>query len=80
VGDGGGLANADTPSGTAPAATFTRSPVSGNIAPLPATPSLSGLPVAGGLGDSLVGIATGTYYGAADATVAVVNSLTGGAV
>jgi hypothetical protein len=47
---------------------------------LPATPSLSGLPVVGGLGDSLVGIATGTYYGAADATVAVVNSLTGGAV
>jgi hypothetical protein len=32
TGNGGGLANADTPSGTAPAATFTRSPVSGNIA------------------------------------------------
>ncbi|MEU4741505.1 hypothetical protein AB0G02_13725 [Actinosynnema sp. NPDC023658] len=30
--DGGGLANADTPSGTAPAATLTRSPVSGNTA------------------------------------------------
>ncbi|SES07622.1 hypothetical protein SAMN05216188_12156 [Lentzea xinjiangensis] len=30
--DGGGLANADTPSGTAPAATFTRSPVSNNTA------------------------------------------------
>lgn len=30
--NGGGLANADTPSGTAPAATFTRSPVSGNSA------------------------------------------------
>jgi hypothetical protein len=30
--DGGGLANADTPSGTAPAATFTRSPVTGNTA------------------------------------------------
>ncbi len=30
--NGGGLANADTPSGTAPAATFTRSPVSGNTA------------------------------------------------
>jgi len=32
TGNGGGLANADTPSGTAPAATFTRSPVSGNTA------------------------------------------------
>jgi hypothetical protein len=31
-GNGGGLANADTPAGTAPAATFTRSPVSGNTA------------------------------------------------
>ncbi|REE96797.1 ANTAR domain-containing protein [Thermomonospora umbrina] len=30
TGNGGGLANADTPSGTAPAATFTRSPVSDN--------------------------------------------------
>jgi hypothetical protein len=30
--NGGGLANADTPSGTAPAATFTRSPVSDNSA------------------------------------------------
>jgi len=30
--NGGGLANADTPSGTAPAATFTRSPVTGNSA------------------------------------------------
>ncbi len=30
--NGGGLANADTPSGTAPAATFTRSPVSNNSA------------------------------------------------
>jgi hypothetical protein len=30
--NGGGLANADTPSGTAPAATFTRSPVSSNSA------------------------------------------------
>jgi hypothetical protein len=30
--NGGGLANADTPSGTAPAATFTRSPVSNNAA------------------------------------------------
>jgi hypothetical protein len=32
--NGGGLANADTPSGTAPAATFTRSPVSNNTAML----------------------------------------------
>ena len=32
TGNGGGLANADTPSGTAPAATFTRSPVSNNTA------------------------------------------------
>ena len=30
--NGGGLANADTPSGTAPAATFTNSPVSDNTA------------------------------------------------
>jgi hypothetical protein len=30
--NGGGLANADTPAGTAPAATFTRSPVSNNTA------------------------------------------------
>lgn len=46
---------------------------------LPAIPSASGVPVVGGLVDSLAGIATGTYYGAADATMAVVNSLTGGA-
>jgi predicted outer membrane repeat protein len=32
TGNGGGLANADTPSGTAPAATFTRSPVFTNTA------------------------------------------------
>jgi hypothetical protein len=32
--NGGGLANADTPNGTAPAATFTRSPVSNNTATL----------------------------------------------
>jgi hypothetical protein len=32
TGNGGGLANADTPSGTAPAATFTRSNVTGNTA------------------------------------------------
>lgn len=32
TGNGGGLANADTPSGTAPAATFTRSPVTSNTA------------------------------------------------
>jgi hypothetical protein len=32
TGNGGGLANADTPSGTAPAATFTNSPVSNNTA------------------------------------------------
>jgi hypothetical protein len=32
TGNGGGLANADTPSGTAPAATFTDSPVSNNTA------------------------------------------------
>jgi hypothetical protein len=50
------------------------------VPPLPATPSASGVPVVGGLVDSLVGIATGTYSGAGDATAAVVNSLTGGAV
>jgi hypothetical protein len=32
TGNGGGLANPDTPSGTAPAATFTNSPVSNNTA------------------------------------------------
>lgn len=32
TGNGGGLANVDTPAGTAPAATFTRSPVSDNTA------------------------------------------------
>jgi hypothetical protein len=42
---------------------------------LPATPSFSGIAVLGGLLDSLVGIATGTYYGAADATMAVLNTL-----
>jgi hypothetical protein len=30
-GNGGGLANVDTPTGTAPAATFTNSPLSGNL-------------------------------------------------
>ncbi len=49
------------------------------VPPLPSPPS-SGAPVVGGLLDSLVGIAVGTYYGAADATTAVVNSLTGGAL
>jgi hypothetical protein len=34
TGNGGGLANADTPSGTAPTATFTNSPVSHNTAQL----------------------------------------------
>jgi hypothetical protein len=47
---------------------------------LPAVPSASAVPVVGGLVDSLVGIATGTYYGAAGATVAVLNSVTGGAI
>jgi hypothetical protein len=49
------------------------------VTALPAAPSASGVPVVGGLADSLVGIATGTAYGAAGATMAVVNSLTGGA-
>lgn len=31
TGNGGGLANVDTPTGTAPAATFTNSPLSGNV-------------------------------------------------
>jgi hypothetical protein len=47
---------------------------------LPAAPSASAVPVVGGLVDSLVGIATGTAYGAAGATLAVVSSVTGGAV
>jgi hypothetical protein len=47
------------------------------VPPLPSVPS-TGAPVVGGLIDSLAGIVTGTYYGAAGATMAVVNSLTGG--
>jgi hypothetical protein len=42
--------------------------------PFPAVPS-TGLPVIGGLIDSLVGIATGTAYGAAGAVLAVLRSL-----
>jgi hypothetical protein len=53
--------------------------VAATVPALPSPPP-SGAPVVGGLVDSLVGIATGTYYGAADATMAVVNSLTGGAL
>jgi hypothetical protein len=45
------------------------------VPPLPAPPSLSGVPVFGGLLDSLVGIATGSYYGAAGAAFAVLNTL-----
>ena len=45
------------------------------VPPLPATPSFSGIPVVGALLDSLVGIATGSYYGAADATFAGLNTL-----
>jgi predicted outer membrane repeat protein len=48
--NGGGLANADTPSGAAPAATFTRSPVTGNSA------ALSG----GGIYNGLRGTLTAT--------------------
>jgi hypothetical protein len=44
------------------------------VPPLPYIPA-SGLPVVGGFVDSLVGIATGSYYGAAAATFAVLNSL-----
>jgi hypothetical protein len=47
---------------------------------LPAAPSLSVIPIFGGLADSLIGIATGTAYGAGGAVLAVVSSLTGGAV
>jgi hypothetical protein len=47
---------------------------------LPSVPSASSVPVVGGLVDSLVGIATGTYYGATGATFAVLNSVTGGAI
>ena len=46
------------------------------LPPLPAVPS-TGLPVVGGLIDALVGIATGTAYGAAGAVLAVVSSVTG---
>jgi hypothetical protein len=45
-----------------------------------AVPSASAVPVFGGLVDSLVGITTGTVYGAGGAVLAVVSSVTGGAV
>jgi hypothetical protein len=45
------------------------------VPPLPYVPSASAVPVVGGLVDSLVGITVGTYYGAADATFAVLNTL-----
>jgi hypothetical protein len=45
------------------------------VPPFPATPSLGGVPVIGALLDSVVGIVTGAYYGAADATFAVLNTL-----
>lgn len=45
--------------------------------PLPSIPS-TGIPVVGGLVDSVAGIAVGTAYGAGAATLAVLNSLTGG--
>jgi heme A synthase len=44
----------------------------------PSHPACLRGPRGGGLLDSVADIATGTYYGAADAAVAVVNSLTGG--
>jgi hypothetical protein len=47
---------------------------------LPAVPSVSAVPVFGGLVDSLVGITTGAAYGAGGAVLAVVSSVTGGAV
>jgi hypothetical protein len=47
------------------------------LPPLPALPSASAVPVVGGLVDSLVGIATGTAYGAGGAVLAVVSSVTG---
>jgi hypothetical protein len=52
------------------------------IAPVPTFPTVpsSGVPVVGGLIDSLVGIGTGTVYGAGGAVLAVLNSLTGGAI
>jgi hypothetical protein len=46
---------------------------------LPAAPSASAVPVLGGLIDALVGIATGTAYGSAGATVAVVKVVVCGA-
>ncbi len=55
-----------------------QAPASAATVPALPSPPSSGAPVVGGLVDSLAGIATGTYYGAADATMAVVNSLTGG--
>jgi hypothetical protein len=55
---------------------ITQSTASAVTLPFPAVPS-TGLPVIGGLVDSLVGIATGTAYGAGGAVLAVVSSLTG---
>jgi hypothetical protein len=57
-------------------------PLSASAATMPTLPSVPSVPapVVGGLIDSLVGIATGTAYGAGSATLAVLNSLTGGAV
>ena len=57
-------------------------PLSASAATLPPLPSVPSVPapVVGGLIDSLVGIATGTAYGAGSATLAVLNSLTGGAI
>jgi hypothetical protein len=46
------------------------------LPPFPVVPS-TGLPVVGGLVDSLVGIATGTVHGAAGAALAVVSSVLG---
>ena len=54
------------------------SPASAATAPTLPSPPSSGAPIVGGLIDSLVGIGTGTTYGAAGAALAVVNSLTGG--
>ena len=57
-------------------------PLSASAATMPTLPSVPSVPapVVGGLIDSLVGITYGTAYGAGSATLAVLNSLTGGAI
>ena len=78
TGNGGGLANADTPSGTAPAATFTQSPVTNNTAGLLGNGGgiyngLRGTLTATGVSGSPL-IITGNTTGARGGGIAAINS------